>query len=301
MNIRTWGGVLAALLMLTPSLPAQKGTEVRFMTLEELTQQASSVLVVIPKSGDVTGTQYRVQEVLKGSAPYQELTIRLPDGEGRRRRYQPATPVQRDDQHPVIVFLRLVMPGGMPGAIPAKPAGQYFLFCENAWESLTQRDTIRAILRPSKSLFIQLSKTAESDVVAVLHNPTTQDIVFFHDTKLNPSRLFLRSEQTGELIEGDDARHRMKFDRTIRKSMFKKVPAGGQLIIGDSFFTRQSDDMVSLGWGPYDYGDLKPGSYTVELVYENESDPLTMNAWKGKLKASMKTEPHRGVRTRPAP
>lgn len=117
------------------------------MTLEEMTKQSSSILVVVLKPGDATQRTFRVEQTIKGQAPYGELTIRSPDGQGRTLRYQSVEPVTIEEKKPVIVFLRFVLPSAMPAATPGRPSGQYFLFCENAWESITQQEKIRAILR----------------------------------------------------------------------------------------------------------------------------------------------------------
>jgi len=142
MKIPVSVSLLAGFLMMCQPLHAEKSTDVHIMTLEQMTKQASSILVVVPQAG-----QYRVEQIIKGIAPYPVFAVRAPDGEGQKYRYQPATPVQILDKKPVIVFLRFVMPTAMPTALPAKPVGQHFLICENAWESITQQEVIRSYLR----------------------------------------------------------------------------------------------------------------------------------------------------------
>lgn len=146
---------------------------------------------------------------------------------------------------------------------------------------------------------IELTSTKEHDIVAVLKNPTAHEINFFHDSMLNPTRLVFRAakDEKAEFNEGFDERRRMKFDRTIRKAMYKKVPAGGELVLAEAFFKPETDGTFSLRWGPYSYGGLKPGWYTVQLTYDHSENGLVPDAWKGQFRAGGYVQPELGVRS----
>jgi hypothetical protein len=133
---------------------------------------------------------------------------------------------------------------------------------------------------------IHLEAMAGPGLRAVLRNNTGGDRAVLHSANLQPSRVILTGS-SGKEITPFDERTRRKFDRTVRASMFKRVPTGGELELGSQQFRKVADRLYELRWGPYHYREVPAGDWTASIIFECKIDKPSdgghvPNAWSGK-------------------
>lgn len=120
---------------------------------------------------------------------------------------------------------------------------------------------------------------------ATLRNVGPRAVAVLHNDDLQPSRVLLKNSAGAEARPFDN-RTRAKFDRTVRAAMFQSVAPGGSLELGVTKFRKAADGKYELDWGPYHYGDLAPGLWSVSLVFDAVIDSPTggskiAGAWQG--------------------
>lgn len=124
---------------------------------------------------------------------------------------------------------------------------------------------------------------------ATLHNHGTGAVMVLHNDDLQPSRVVLKNGAMVE-VKPFDNRTRAKFDRTVTAAMFQRVKPEGSVELGAAKFRKAADGKYALDWGPYHYGDLASGVWTVSLVFDAVIDsptsgPKIANAWTGTVVA----------------
>ena len=120
---------------------------------------------------------------------------------------------------------------------------------------------------------------------ATLINRSGQKRAILH-SDLQPSQLEL-IDSTGKKLEPFDERTRMKFDRTIRASMFSSIPPNGEQVMENAAVQSQGGGKYEIRWGPFTYREIPAGVWKASVVFEARVDKATdgravNDAWTGK-------------------
>lgn len=140
-----------------------------------------------------------------------------------------------------------------------------------------------------KGMEIRLEQKGMLGIRAVLRNGSGQPVVVLHSVDLQPSRIVLLDAR-GKQWPAFDERSRMKFDRTVRAAMFRRITVGGELELGDERFRALENGTYELNWGPFRYAAIPAGEWKVSVVFEATIDRPTEKGhlepgWTGKLES----------------
>ncbi len=98
-------------------------------------------------------------------------------------------------------------------------------------------------------------------------NGGRREQVFLVDSGLQPCELVLVAEGKGA-VNPIDRRAVMTMDGTTYARFFKKVQAGGEVVVAEGTFERQ-DGRYRMMWGTFDFRDLEPGRYSATVKFES--------------------------------
>ncbi len=115
---------------------------------------------------------------------------------------------------------------------------------------------------------IELRMTEKMHLQAFLLNRSSSPQTYLKDLLRQPIQLHIVDEG-GKAIRFFDTRSRKKFDSTIRRSRYKILPDGGDVLFEEGPFEKEAGRGYSLLWGPYSFEGMAPGRYSVSVTWKS--------------------------------
>lgn len=129
---------------------------------------------------------------------------------------------------------------------------------------------------------------------AVVRNASSSPQKVLVAPAIQPVDLLLE-DASGAGVERANENARRKFDRTVYRDQFETVAPGDTLELQSGRASRGEDGRWSLRFGPWSFGDLPPGDYTLLATWTSAADAWTdrgtgkrgteRGVWKGTLAA----------------
>ena len=124
----------------------------------------------------------------------------------------------------------------------------------------------------NKSPFIiELDADQNQVIRAKLINRSNSDQLFLSVGFLQRSELVLISA-SGRCVTAFDTRSIKKYDNTVYKHSFQMLNFGESVPFGESKFKKDARGNYSLRWGPFEFNDVTPGVYNVQVLWESRMD-----------------------------
>jgi hypothetical protein len=143
-------------------------------------------------------------------------------------------------------------------------------------------------------LVLTLAAGPGPGVRALLRNVSPVPQAVLVAPALQPVGLSLVHESGWEARRFDENTRR-KIDRTVYREMFETLAPGDSLELQSGRATRAADGTWALRFGPWTFGDLRPGRYTARATWTSALDGWTdrdtgrrgtaRGLWKGSLTA----------------
>jgi hypothetical protein len=115
---------------------------------------------------------------------------------------------------------------------------------------------------------ITLEATPAPGLRAVLHNRSSVTRTFLHHPDLQPSELILL-DGGGQLVHRQDRRANRKFDQTLQSELYRRLRPGEAKPLDEQAFVGPDAGIYGIQWGPFEYPELAPGTYTAQVVWES--------------------------------
>ncbi|MBW2261484.1 MAG: hypothetical protein JRG91_05870 [Deltaproteobacteria bacterium] len=122
-------------------------------------------------------------------------------------------------------------------------------------------------------LAISLQAVKGPGLAAAMSNCSGSDQTLLHDSHLQACRLVLVDE-AGQEVESFDTRMVMKFDNRPHEYLFQSLAPGDGIVLHEERFDRRDGGGWELGWGPYSFRKIAPGTYTAHVEWTS-----TLDAW----------------------
>ncbi len=149
---------------------------------------------------------------------------------------------------------------------------------------------------------LKLKKTSEDGKVrlcAFLKNISSSAQFFHHSFMYQASELVLIAQSDVEIF-GYDYRERKDYDHTIYYlDDYLSLDPNEEIELDSTFIGQQTPGSPIISWGPFQFNDLKKGSYCAYVIFESLCDSWVdqkthvsnkiENIWLGKLKSNLVT------------
>ena len=118
---------------------------------------------------------------------------------------------------------------------------------------------------------ISLSIIDGPGLMAILRNRSSVERTLLHDTYLQPSEVVLINT-SGQVVVPFDTRSIKKYDATVYRFSYTKLPPGGEMVLYEECFKARGNNDYELWWGPYHFEHLPSGIYKTYVIWKSEVD-----------------------------